>query len=284
MPYRTIMLLLDARREAYHRLAIAAQLAVRHDALLIGMLAQPPLPPARDGTSHDASEQARRDREEDAEVMRHAFNGETEHLPIATQWHRCAGDPLAIAEGEARLADLLVVGQQDQGDAQMAVPKGFVEAMIMGSGRPVLVIPAHGWFATVGTRVLVAWNGSREAARALHDALPLLQQAKSVMLVSCAESRPDAAVVAHRTDGRPTSMARYPQEWLQRQGIRAGTIPLAYLDGGDVGERLLSLAADENMDLIVAGAYGHSRVREQVLGGVTRTLLRSMTVPVLFSH
>lgn len=284
MPYRTIMLLLDASRQAYHRLAIAARLAVRHDALLIGMLAQPLPGPANASAGEAGCAADLAPQEESAEVMRHAFEGETEALPIATQWRRCVGSPLAIAEGEARLADLLVVGQQDPSEIRPDLPRGFVDAMILGSGRPVLVVPAHGWFSTVGSRVLVAWNGSREAARAVHDALPILRQAESVTLVSCAESETVGPAVRQRENGRPSSPARYPQAWLERQGVTAATVSLAYIDGSDVGERLLSLAADRNMDLIVAGAYGHSRAREQILGGVTRTLLRAMTVPVLFSH
>src|SRR5206468_1617267 len=141
--------------------------------------------------------------------------------------------------------------------------------------RPVLVLPYAGRFETVGRRVLVGWNARREAARAVHDALPLLRQAESVTVLAI-----DPVRGAHGHGEEPAAdlalhLARHGLQVTARQTDSAG------LDPADV---LLNTAADEGADLIVVGGYGHSRVREVVLGGVTRRLLRTATVPVLISH
>jgi nucleotide-binding universal stress UspA family protein len=137
----------------------------------------------------------------------------------------------------------------------------------------VLIVPRYGVFGTVGERVLIAWNGSREATRAAHDALPLLKRATKVTVLSIDPDHdsqrrvPSADITLH----------------LARHGVAAEADSTVALDIA-VGDVLLSRAADLGADLIVMGGYGHSRVREMVLGGATRHLLQHMTVPVLMSH
>jgi len=121
--------------------------------------------------------------------------------------------------------------------------------------------------------VLVAWNGSREATRAVHDALPLLRRAEKVTVLSI---DPDE-------DAEPRLPGADVSLHLARHGVTAQAATIAGTDVA-VGDLLLSYAADHDIDLIVMGAYGHTRLREVVLGGATRTLLRHMTVPVLMSH
>ena len=135
-----------------------------------------------------------------------------------------------------------------------------------------LLVPYAGTFANVGGRVLVAWNGSAQAARAVNDALPFLQSAERVVVVMVNPARGD------RTEG--TDIARH----LARHGIAAEITDIVTDRNGNVGNVLLSRATDEAADLIVIGAYGHSRLRELVLGGVSRALLGHMTVPVLMAH
>jgi nucleotide-binding universal stress UspA family protein len=139
-------------------------------------------------------------------------------------------------------------------------------------GRPVLVVPRYGTFPTIGERVLVAWNGAREAVRAVNDALPLLQRAQLVTVLSIDPSDAD-----HRIPSADITLH------LARHGV---TAVAAQTRGTDllVADILLSYAADLGADLIVSGAYGHTRLRELVLGGMTRHLLQTMTVPVLMSH
>jgi nucleotide-binding universal stress UspA family protein len=151
----------------------------------------------------------------------------------------------------------------------------LVESVILHSARPTLVLPCAGNFESVGNRVLVAWNDSREAARAVSDALPMLQRAKQVEVASWSEGGS-----AEEKTMRPELDALH--KWLKWHGVSAQlqVEPV----GAGIADAMLSHAADTTADLIVMGAYGHSRWAELVLGGATRGLLASMTVPVLMSH
>jgi nucleotide-binding universal stress UspA family protein len=188
-----------------------------------------------------------------------------------TEWRAVEGSVGMVTTVQARYADLTVLPQgMDLGFASADLAR-LPEEMALGVGRPVLVIPRYGSFPKVGGRVLVAWNGTREATRAVHDALPLLRRAEQVTVLSI---DPDGE---RRLPGADVSLH------LTRHGV---TVQAATITGADVavGDILLSYAADHDIDLIVMGAYGHSRLREMVLGGATRTLLRHMTAPVLMSH
>lgn len=181
------------------------------------------------------------------------------------------GDALAR---QARHADLAIVGQPDP-ERSGVDDALLVEAAFMGSGRPALVIPYIGPRAVPPERVLAAWDGSREAARALNDALPLLARAKEVALLII-----DPETLGDRVGQVPgADIAAH----LARHGI-AVTVKTAPSGGLDPGDVLLSVAADEATDLLVMGGYGHSRLRELVLGGTTAHILKHMTLPVLFSH
>ena len=170
----------------------------------------------------------------------------------------------------ALYADLLVLGQRDPDDpAASELPPDFVPQVLVGSGRLALVVPCAGPFATVGRRVLIAWKETREAARAVTAALPWLVRAASVHAIACG---PDADEALRRL-----------RTYLSAQGVALET--QRHEPGEtDAGEKLLSAAVDMGADLLVMGCYGHSRAREWVLGGATRSVLRSMTLPVLMSH
>lgn len=203
-----------------------------------------------------------------------------------------AGDPLAHTLGRACGADLVVVGQSDPDD-EGALPASFVERLLLGAGCPVIVVPSVGdgsvaWDAEThkGARALVAWTPRRESLRAARDALPLLRACAAVELVRCV--RPGEEVddllevaLAHLLEHGVGATAR-----TLHTGVASPVTRLSLAGSPDlpVAEALLSHAADSAADLIVMGGYGHARAWELVLGGVTRTLLRSMTVPVLFSH
>ena len=179
---------------------------------------------------------------------------------------------------QARVADLLVLSQPEDGAE-------LVHQVLPHAGRPVLVLPTA--LVTADTppqsprRILVAWDASREAGRALASALPLLRQAELVELIMCETEA--AGRVA-----RDVQLAD-PLPYLAQHGVRA-TLRHHTLAGGGlfhrdvVGEALLSVAAEDGFDLMVMGAYAHSRLRETFLGGVTRTVLAQMTLPVLFEH
>jgi nucleotide-binding universal stress UspA family protein len=143
------------------------------------------------------------------------------------------------------------------------------------SGRPVLIIPRAGSGHELGQNVLVAWNGRREASRAVFDALPILQQAKAVRIVAVnPQSDEEAAQDVAALDIRGS---------LERHGVRCEPVQTVGPRGG-VGQTMLTCAKDYGCDLLVMGCYGHSRLREFVLGGATRHVLSHMTIPVLMSH
>ena len=165
--------------------------------------------------------------------------------------------------------DMSVIGQPQPGDGRMVL----IESLLFGSGRPVLIVPYAFRDTHKLDTVLVAWNGGKEAARAIAGAMPILKQAKSVQVISIVEPKKRDAV-----DLPGFNITRH----LARKGVNAELKRIT--SDLDPGNTLLSHAADEGADLLVMGAYGHSRWREMLLGGATREILQSMTLPVLMSH
>jgi nucleotide-binding universal stress UspA family protein len=219
---------------------------------------------------HEIHERRLREESQQAEAQ---FTDRARRAGIRFEWRSVEGDLTGAATLHARYADLTVVGQGlDVGDA----PAGLVplpEDLVLAVGRPVIVVPRYGRFPTVGERVLIAWNGSREATRAVNDAIPILQRARTVAVLSIdpdegrGRREPGADIALH----------------LARHGVNVRTTHIGG-SGIGVGDVLLSHAMDASADLIVAGAYGHSRLRETVLGGATRHLLQHATVPLFLSH
>jgi len=188
----------------------------------------------------------------------------------------CDDDTLSGMVLQARYADLVVLSQCDPGDCTGGELDALPEHVALYGGRPVLVLPYAGKFERIDRHALVAWDGSRAAIRAVTDAVPLLRRSGKVTLVIF---NPDAQPGVHG-EQPGADMALY----LARHGVNVEVLVQKTPDGLDVGNALLSLAYDLNVDLIVMGAYGHLRWRELVLGGVTRTIIRTMTVPVLMAH
>jgi nucleotide-binding universal stress UspA family protein len=215
----------------------------------------------------------RADATEAATPIEAAFRDCMRRNGLQGEWRLVEGSPAAMVALHARYADLTVVGQPNSYE-----PKdndAITVTTVMTSGRPVLAIPFAGDFPTLGERVLVAWNASREAARAVNDALPLIAAAKQVTVLAI---NPQRGIGGHG-DVPAADIALH----LARHGVKAEAAHTVAKDIND-GEALLSYAADIGADLIVSGAYGHSRARELVFGGVTRTLIAEMTAPVLLSH
>ena len=175
---------------------------------------------------------------------------------------------------QARYADLIVLSQTDPDTSPFPMLRQLPEYLALHGGRPVLVVPHAGEFPTLDRHALVAWDASRAATRALTDALPLLQRSGRVTL---AVFNPQSWVHGEQPGA---DIALY----LARHGVTVEVQQQTTEPGIDVGNALLSLASDSGADLLVMGAYGHQRWREIILGGVTRRLLRSMTLPVLMSH
>ena len=175
----------------------------------------------------------------------------------------------------AHCSDLTVLTQADPTAPGHRWAQDLIEQVVLCSARPTLILPYAGRFDSIGTHVMVAWDDSREAARAVSDALPLLRLAEQVLVVSWNEV---GAIEDKMLRPRLDALHR----WLMWQGVSADV--RVETTGIGIAEAMLSRAADLSTDLIVMGAYGHARWTERVLGGATRGLLASMTVPVLMSH
>ncbi len=187
------------------------------------------------------------------------------------RWSEPEGEGAWGFARRALYADLLVLGQRDARDpADAELPTDFLPIVLVQSGRPALVLPYAGPIGPIGGNVLVAWKETREAARAVTAALPWLRRAAQVHLAAYGEEA-------------QASLWRQ-QNYLQAQGVAAATQHPGGDNEEDVGNKLLSLAADLGSDLLVMGCYGHSRAREWVLGGATLSIFQTMTLPVLMSH
>ena len=276
MSYKTLLVHIDDSRRSETRIALSLELAQRWDAHLIGLyvVCQDLFRPIfrQDATLSFAQVEAQEaDRRDTAE---NAFLAAARRAGRSAEWRAPPGPALDIATLHARHADLLVLGQQDPNDPASFVAPHFVGDLVLGAGRPALVVPYAGEVRTLGENVLVAWDGSREAARAAADALPLLQRARHVGIEIVRRHAPHADA----PEGIDVAA------WLDAHGVRAAFSTTPHHVGVGTGATLLNRASDLHADLLVMGAYGHARARERVFGGVTRTMLESMTVPVLMAH
>jgi nucleotide-binding universal stress UspA family protein len=279
--YKTILVLLDQGSEAQSRVRIAIDLARSFSAGLVGVYlsTSPEITPSVAAMLPD--EIVDRYLRGSGDVQYGAERAFREAAAKAewrdVEWRSPSGPPIDAAVAHGRCADLIVAGQPQVGEASSLFSSQLASAVLMETGRPLLVVPYVGAAASLGDNVLVAWDGGREASRAVADAMPLLRRASRVT-VGCFD--PGASDRGADGPGRER-LAQY----LRRHDI---TVEIDYTRLGPidipVGEWLLSRVADLGCDLIVMGGYGHPRWREQVLGGATRTLLSSMTVPVFMSH
>lgn len=273
MLLKDILIHIDDTDQCMHRLDLAVDLARRHGAHLTGLYIIAPVKMPVYAEVHipvAVFEQQERTARENAEKAERAFAEKTDEPGFSSEWRCERGLPIATLNLHSRSVDLVIVGQDNPKADELA--SGFGKAALE-CGRPVLVYPHDGTMTSCGQRVVIAWNSSRESARAVNDALPLLHDADRVTVLTI-----DPGPRAGSGNAVPgADIARH----LDRHGIDASTNHIAKQDAG---ESLLSFAVDEGADLIVMGTYGHSRFRELVLGGVTRHVLKNMTVPVLMSH
>jgi nucleotide-binding universal stress UspA family protein len=278
MALKDILVLVDRLNSTPARIDVATQLASRFGAHLTGLhVTVPPMIPSavRAEMPAQAIEGYARFQADVAETAKALFLARARHPGVTVEWRHREGDPGEIATLHARYADLAVVGQDDPDVGEFDTPRGIAERILLGAGRPVLIVPYVGAPRAVGEHVVIAWNASREATRATNDALDLLVRAAKV------------TVLAINPRGGPTGHGDVPGAdialHLARHGVKAEAMSVES-DDVRAAEMLLSVLADLGADLLVMGGYGRSRVRELVLGGVTRDILRSMTTPVLMSH
>ena len=286
MLFKDILVHLDEGPRSATRLKVALDLACRHAAHLTGIYVidipgsdlfyGAGMPYAAGGGLNDMVESLRADSAARAETSGQEFRDALRRAGLEGEWRTLDGDTVALLALHARYADLTILGQPNDEEPYKGPSADAVLVNVMlASGRPVLAVPYAGQFERVGERVLVAWNASRESTRAINDALPLLRGATMVTVL--------AVNPKHGIDGHGDVPAADIALHLARHGVKAEAAHTFAKDISE-GDALLSYAADLGVDLIVSGGYGHSRAREMVFGGVTRTLLEEMTVPMLLSH
>ena len=279
MSYKTILVHVDDAKNAAARIALAAQLALAEDAHLIGTALtgvsrflyeavavnpdDPGMVPYLDVLKKRATDTLTK------------FDEIVDRVGVNSFEKRLTDDDAAGGISlQARYTDLVVLGQFDTEATSVTNYAEVPEYVVMNGGTPTLVVPYAGSFDNIGERVLIAWNASMESIRAVRGALPLLRRAKIVeVAIFNPTSRPDAYGAEPGAD-----IALY----LSRHGVKVDV--MQEKTDADAGEALLSLAANLNSSLMVMGCYGTSRFREILLGGATRTVLESMTIPVLMSH
>jgi nucleotide-binding universal stress UspA family protein len=279
MSYKTLLVHVDEAKEIDTRIGIAAQLALTENAHLIGaamtgvsrflynsMAIDPGEPSIM---SYLGSLRQR------AEGSLQRFENAAQRIGVGSFERRLVDDEAAGGISlQARYCDLVIIGQYDPNGTSSSVYADVPEYVVINSGCPALIVPYAGSFDNFGDRVLIAWNESIEATRAVHNALPLLKRAKTVdVVVFNSAKEPDVFGEQPGTD-----IALY----LARHDVKVDVHQEQ--TGVDTGNALLSLAANLNSNLLVMGCYGHTRLREILLGGATRTILQSMTIPVLMAH
>jgi nucleotide-binding universal stress UspA family protein len=282
MSYSTILVHVDKSVNAGQRFKLAAAIAEHEDAHLIGaamtgvsrFIYQPE---AVDDTDPGLGQflkapvgllrQSANDALNDFERIAQASGRPYERQLVDDE----AGGGISLL---ARYSDLVVVGQMNREDPATRLIPDLPEYVALSSGRPVLVVPYAGRFENAGGRVLVAWDGSVSATRAVTNAIPLLKRAQMVEVVVF-----NAGLERGVHGEQPgTDIALY----LARHGVNVEAI--AKETTMEIGNALLNMATDRASNLIVMGCFGHTRFREILLGGATRTVLETMTVPVLMSH
>ncbi|TFW09310.1 universal stress protein [Oxalobacteraceae bacterium OM1] len=277
MSYKTVLVHVDESARASERIKIAAAIAMAEHAHLIGT--------AVTGASRYFLQARLQEMDPNLREHVHFLRERAEHglddFEAAARRIEMPSFEKRLVDDEAgggiclqaRYADLVVIGQNDPKEGSPVVLPDFPQYVVLNSGRPVLLVPYTGRFDTIGNRVLIGWDASMAASHAITGALPLLRCAQKIHV----------AVI--RSGKQPQAGSSPPGKeiclYLARHGIKAEMVERE--TEAPVADALLDLAAELHSDLMVAGAYGHSRFREIMLGDVTARILQSMCVPVLMS-
>ena len=279
MTFRSIFVHADDTATCARRLDYAARFAARYPAELHGSY----LPSPSELTDYAKAVMAQAEidkyasqRAGERSAAEAAFRAAAQRAGVTrVDWDVPMRSAIGAAVLRARHSDLAILGQPSWDDPRGIFANELANAVVTRCGRPVLFVPSVGDYPTIGERVLIAWKDSRESARAVADALPLLKNAKKVIATAVTPLADDTANERFTDAQLKTFLARHEIEATVQR------IPAADVDAGEL---LLSQAADVGADLIVMGAYSRPRMTELVWGGVTRVMLSSMTAPVLMSH
>ncbi|MGE0716866.1 MAG: universal stress protein [Alphaproteobacteria bacterium] len=276
MTVKTILVHLCNDGEAELRLATAAALARRLGAHVTALYVTAPahMPAAITGRGASAAyiAEAIQIARERADAMRELVEAGIGREGIPFELHVADEEPIEAIKAESRFADIVLLGQSPAQARDEVVALHPMEELPLMTACPCLVVP-HGRPApaTIGRRALVGWKNSHTTARAMHEAVPLLESAESVVLLTIGDS------------GKPDPSADAAAGFLSRHGIRV-EVRNQKARENDAGPTLLAVAEATGADLLVMGAYGHTRWREMIFGGATEHVARHMTLPVLFAH
>lgn len=286
MALRDLLVFLDQSEQAIDRLRLAGTLAHRHKSRLTGLYVRE-LTPAQlqeisiaelgqgsaqsieridQGIEQSIGDTARR--------LRGALTLMEHDLGIEVEWRQLSGRSANLVPQHARFADLCIL-TQDTPNTMAATGYTFSEQVLFETGRPVLIVPARGNFIHIGAHIVVAWNSSRASTRALNDALPLLERADRVTVLAI-----NPVQFVKRYGALPPERI---VEHLRRHGAAVEGLWLSNVPTAAIAGTLQSEARRLGADLVVAGAFGHPKLWEQLMGGVTRDLLTHMELPVLMS-
>jgi len=287
MALKDLLVHVDQSKRAVDRLRLAADLARRHSSRLTAIYVKELSPAQMHAQSiaelglgsaeavATANLRIRRDITENADRVRAVVESVGREYGLAIEWRCLDGAAANLVPQHARFADMCILSQ-DVPIAASAAGYTFSEQLLFVTGRPVMFVPARGSFATVGGHVLIAWNSSRASARAVNDALPLIECADKVTVLAV-----NPAEFAQRYAALP------PQnmlEHLRHHGVAADGIWLDNIPTGSIAATVQAKAHEVGADLIVAGAFGHPKLWEKIIGGVTCELLARMTLPILMSY
>jgi nucleotide-binding universal stress UspA family protein len=287
MSLKDLLVVVDSTADAALRLRLAADLAHRHGsrltALYVWELTQTQL--AERGTAElglvSAEELDRLNRrieariDDAAERLRLALARLRDERDLMTEWMSVDGPAAFVVAQHARYADLCILGPPAAADDTFT-DYTFSEALLFATGRPVLFVPPLPSLETLGRHIAVAWNSSRPAARAVNDALPLIERSERTTVITV---NPSFSINRHRA--LPTERM---VEHLRRHGAATDLVEIENVPAGSIADALQNKAREIGADLLVAGAFGHPKLWEKLLGGVTRDLLDRMALRVFMSH
>jgi len=287
MALKDLLVHVDQSERATVRLRLAADLARRHGSRLTAICVRELNPAQLHAQSiaelglgsaeaiAAANLRIRRSIAESAHRVRAVVDEVGREYGVDVEWRCLDGAASTVVPQHARFADLCVLSQ-DAPIAPSATGYTFSEQLLFVTGRPVMFVPARGSFATLGRHIVVAWNSSRASARAVNDALPLIERADRVTVVAV-----NPAEFAERSGALPPQKML---EHLQHHGAEADGIWLDKIPTASIAATVQAKAHEVGADLIVAGAFGHPKLWEKIIGGVTRDLLARMSLPVLMSY
>lgn len=287
MALKDLLVHVDHSERTFGRLRLAADLARRHGSRLTAIYVREVNPAELHLRSmaelglgsfsaiDDVNKHIQQSINEGAERLRLELDELKRKFGLEVEWRCLDGIGSVVVPQHARFADLCILGQ-DVSATATATGYTFSEQLLFVTGRPVIFIPAEGSFETLGRHILVAWNSSRPSTRAVNDALPLIERAERVTVLAV-----NPAEFAERYGALPPERL---VEHLRRHGASVEGAWLQDIPAASIVDAMQHEAHTRGADMIVAGAFGHPKLWEKLMGGVTRELLARMTLPVLMSY